>query len=429
MRARAWRRSESRGKRNIASLPPYRDNAVGSCQCHSAFLSIRFIPTPSKLKGSEMENKIKTFTEEETAELQKKSKERTVRTQNVEYDIGTLVNKINSNLIKLDPEYQRNHRWDDIKSSRLIESLILNIPIPIIYISYDIDVDEEVSSEQVRYSVIDGQQRLRAISDYFNNKYILEGLDTLSEVNGLKFRELPGFLQRRLEARTVRCLQVDSTIDEQVKYDIFERLNIGAVKLEAQEIRNATIRGKVNKKLKELSLNRDFNALLQIEDSSKREENIRVRKMEDRELVLRFLALYNNYSDESISKGMGNYLTEKMKYLNSISDSDLDIIAQAFVDVMKTTREYFGKTAFAKLKYKDGRRLFASKFNVAVYDALSQAILYNLLKGKKTYTKKEVERFEKLFQDSEFISAISSAINDRSKLRLRIERAIEAISQ
>ncbi len=101
-------------------------------------------------------------------ELQKKAKERTVRTQNIEYDLETIVKKLEKEDIKLNPDYQRKHRWDKKTSSRLIESLILNIPIPLIYLSIDYDVDTE--TYESRYSVIDGQQRLTAIYDFFKKK-------------------------------------------------------------------------------------------------------------------------------------------------------------------------------------------------------------------------------------------------------------------
>lgn len=96
--------------------------------------------------------------------LQNKARERTVKTQSIEYDLETLVKKIKNNVIKLDPDYQRRHRWPNTTSSKLIESLILNIPIPIVYLSYDIDVD--ANEEGARYSVIDGQQRLTAIANF-----------------------------------------------------------------------------------------------------------------------------------------------------------------------------------------------------------------------------------------------------------------------
>ena len=96
---------------------------------------------------------------ENLASLQEKAKERTVKTQNIEYDLETLVKKIKSGVIKLDPDYQRRHRWSFETSSKLVESLILNIPIPLVYLSQDIDVDEE-QKDIARYSVIDGQHVL-----------------------------------------------------------------------------------------------------------------------------------------------------------------------------------------------------------------------------------------------------------------------------
>ena len=101
--------------------------------------------------------------------LQIVAKERTVKTQNIEYDLETLVKKIKKGIIKLNPDYQRNHRWNDSESSRLMESLILNIPIPTVYLSQDVDVDEEVDDDVARYSVIDGQQRLTAIYGFMTN--------------------------------------------------------------------------------------------------------------------------------------------------------------------------------------------------------------------------------------------------------------------
>ena len=223
--------------------------------------------------------------------LQKTARERTVKTQTVEYDLETLVKKISKNIIKLNPEYQRNHRWNNETSSRLVESLILNIPIPYVYISQDIDVDEDVDEDDIsRYSVIDGQQRLTAIYSFIKNEYSLEGLDILSNLNGMFYKDLPPFLLRRLEERTIKCLRIDSTLDQQVKYDIFERLNSGSVKLEAQELRNAVCRGPFKDLLKELVKDKNF-----VESCNLTARTAKIQKMEDEELVLRFFAI--NYKE------------------------------------------------------------------------------------------------------------------------------------
>ena len=90
-------------------------------------------------------------------------------------------------------KYQRNHRWDNKTSSKLIESLISNIPIPTIYISQDIEVDEEVDKDISRYSVIDGQQRLTAIYNFMNNSFALEELEVLEPLNSSFYKDLPPF--------------------------------------------------------------------------------------------------------------------------------------------------------------------------------------------------------------------------------------------
>jgi len=353
--------------------------------------------------------------------LQEKAKERTVKTQSIEYDLETLVKKISRGIIKLDPDYQRRHRWDDKTSSRLIESLILNIPIPTIYISQDIDVDFE--TDEYRYSVIDGQQRLTSMDNFLNDRYALTGLETLDELNGCLHRDLPPFLIRRLEERTIKCLRIDSTIDAQVKIDIFERLNSGSVKLEPQELRNAVFSGKFNVLCKELSVNRDFRMLLQI-DSDAPEMNNRVRKMEDVEVVLRFFTLINeNYQNykKTKEKGFTDFLSETMKQLNNCSAEFLEKCKYEFETTMSVILRDFGTVAFAKYKFENDSLKLQSKYNVAVFDALAISC-HDLIFNEKiqNYSAKK-EDFRTLFKNVDFYESISGSYLDANKLRYRIE--------
>jgi hypothetical protein len=254
--------------------------------------------------------------------IQQTARERTVKTQHVEYDLDTLVKRIERNSIKLDPEYQRRHRWSPETSSRLIESLILNIPIPVIFLSQDVDVDEEVGESTSRYTVIDGQQRLTAIFEFMKNKLALSGLETLSELNGSFYKDLPPFLIRRLEERTIKCLRIDSTVDAQVKFDIFERLNTGSVKLESQELRNATARGPFNDAIKEWAKLPQFRTLIQV-DAKDPFSSPKVQKMEDVELVLRFFALKSGRY-KRLGKGFREFITLSLVEFNSLSDQDID---------------------------------------------------------------------------------------------------------
>ena len=354
--------------------------------------------------------------------LQEKAKERTVKTQSIEYDLETLVKKIERSVIKLDPDYQRRHRWDDKTSSRLIESLILNIPIPIVYISQDVDVD--LDTEEYRYSVIDGQQRLTSIFNFLKNKFSLIGLETLSELNGCFYKDLPPFLIRRLEERTIKCLRIDSTIDGQVKIDIFERLNSGSVKLEPQELRNAVFGGKFNNLCKELSTNPDFRTLLQINLDTP-DAHIRVKKMEDAELVLRFFTLINeNYLNykKSKDKGFTDFLSETMESKNKISDETLKTMKDEFIITMYIIRRDFGNQAFAKYKNNEDEIKLQSKYNVAVFDALATSchdLIFN--EEIKNFDGKH-QKFLNLFKEKDFYESISGSYLDTAKLRYRIER-------
>lgn len=348
--------------------------------------------------------------------LQKVARERTVKTQTVEYDLETLVKKIAKGVIKLNPEYQRKHRWSNEASSRLVESLILNIPIPYVYISQDVDVDDDIEDEGVsRYSVIDGQQRLTAIYEFITGKFNLSGLEVLSSLNGMFYKDLPAFLVRRLEERTIKCLRIDSTLDEQVKYDIFERLNSGAVKLEAQELRNAVCRGPFKKLLKILAKNADF-----AESCNLTPDSAKVKKMEDEELVLRFFAI--NYADgyKTYTGKFKKFLTDKMSFFNTLPESELKNMEKMFIDVFERINSI--ETPFAKYKIEHGVMNKVSTFNVAVFDAVAH-IFYST-KNTANITQ---DRISQLFTNERFFQSCEGSINDTTKVKSRIEIATKAL--
>lgn len=355
--------------------------------------------------------------------IQQKAKERTVKTQNIEYDLETLVKKIERKVIKLNPDYQRNHRWSPATSSKLIESLILNIPIPLIYISQDIDVDEDYPNNDARYSVIDGQQRLNAIFNFFKNLYPLSELPILKELNGSYYKDLPPFLIRRLEERTIKCLRIDSTIDSEVKYDIFERLNSGSVKLESQELRNATCRGPFRDLIKALSKEKIFTDLAVLGKNS-----ARVKKMEDQELVLRYFSLSYNNNYLNYKSGFKNFLTESMNFFNTLDKGKLKNFKDNFQKTFFLVHKYFGDEPFAKYIFLDNKYCKKSKFNAAVFDSIiipfSKIEEKNEKKISLTY-----EKFKEVFKNPDYFAAIEGSVNDSSKLIKRIEIASGVINE
>lgn len=347
--------------------------------------------------------------------IQNKAKERTVKTQNIEYDLETLVKKITKGIIKLNPEYQRKHRWSPEYSSKLIESLILNIPVPLIYISQDIDVDDEVDEGIARYSVIDGQQRLTAISEFLTNQLVLQGLEVLEELNGLKYNQLPPFLIRRLEERTIRCLRIDSTLDSQVKYDIFERLNSGSVKLEPQELRNATCRGPFKKLIKRLAKDNYFVAATKLSTA-------KIKKMEDEELVLRFFALSYKDSYKEYKGSFKNFLTKKMTEFNSLNENELKALENNFINSFKIISDSKVEYPFAKFRSESQGLKRVSKFNVSVFDSLVVP-----LSKMESNVKLDIDKFRELFHDNDYSNAVERSTNNLLNVRTRIEKAIEAL--
>lgn len=357
--------------------------------------------------------------------LQQKARERTVKTQNVEYDLETLVKRIDKKSIKLDPDYQRRHRWAAETSSRLIESLILNIPIPVIFLSQDVDVDEETSESTARYTVIDGQQRLTAIHDYLCNKFPLEGLETLSELNGSFYSDLPPFLVRRLEERTVKCMRIDSTVDAQVKFDIFERLNTGSVRLESQELRNATARGPFNDAIKEMAKLPEFRSLIQVSDENS-QANSKVQKMEDVELVLRFFAL-KEQRYKTLKKGFREFLTASLVEFNKWSDQKINAAAMEFEIYMRFIYENAEDSSpFAKYRLDGVKRM--SSFNAAVFDAVAVGLAETYTAEQLTDNPQEAAEslggYRELFQNADFFNAVSGSVNDGAKVVSRIDAMV-----
>jgi hypothetical protein len=206
---------------------------------------------------------------------------------------------------KLDPQYQRRHRWSNERKSRLIESFLMNVPVPPVFL-YERDL--------ARFEVMDGRQRLTALSEFYNDQFALTGLQYWSDLDGRKYSELPSKVRDGIDRRyisSVILLKETAATEEQaavLKKIVFERLNSGGVKLAGQETRNAVYDGPLNQLCLQLSENENFRRMWGIpldpkpgedeEDEEAMEEDdkptktgIRMfEKMEDVELVLRFFA-------------------------------------------------------------------------------------------------------------------------------------------
>lgn len=236
--------------------------------------------------------------------------QRKVLIQPYDYAVRTLMEMVIEGDLVLDPDYQRKYRWSDQKASRFIESIALNIPVPVFYFAEEPDGT---------FSVIDGQQRLTSLFRYLKprelasvfgdevTELVLSDLKVRSDLNGKKYAELDRAERALLSKRPLRCIVVLNESDDTLKFEVFERLNSGSASLTDQEVRNCLYRGPLNELLKELAENEKFRELISLPDAAQ-------KNMKDVELVLRFFAYRelndtSKYSD-SYTEHLNNFMEE-----------------------------------------------------------------------------------------------------------------------
>lgn len=158
---------------------------------------------------------------------------RKITTQAYDKSVADMIRMMEDKDIRLNPEYQRNYVWDNKKASMLIESIILNVPIPVIYVSQE---------EDDSWVVIDGLQRLNSLKRFFAGKFKLSGLGILSDLNKCDINSLNQKALRMLKNGLLRVIMITHDSNEEIKYDVFMRLNTGSVHLTEQELRNCLYR-------------------------------------------------------------------------------------------------------------------------------------------------------------------------------------------
>jgi 5-methylcytosine-specific restriction endonuclease McrA len=232
-----------------------------------------------------------------------------------------------SGRIIIDPEWQRNYVWDVPRASKLIESFLLDIPVPVIYLA---------KNAAGQYEVIDGLQRLTSVFNYFDNKFKLQRLDLLDTYRGKTFATLPKDVQNKLEDSILRSFELSDSSGD-IHFIVFERLNTGGVKLNDMEIRNCLYRGTLNSLIKDLARDENF-----IKAVSQRKFE---RRMQDRALVLRFLAFYER-THLKCTLGLKRFLNEFLSTYQNCDEDKAREYRKVFEKCMKASLTVFGDTAF-----------------------------------------------------------------------------------
>lgn len=332
-------------------------------------------------------------------EINKKYRDGEIRivTEQARYPLNTISSMVHSKEYKLNPEYQRRHRWDNEKRSKLIESLIMNVPLPPIFL-YEF--------EYSNYEVMDGLQRLTAIASFYDDEFALEGLTKWPELNGKKYSKLPKLVQQGVDRRYISSIILlhetakSKEEAEILKQMVFDRINSGGEKLTPQEKRNANFDGRLNRLCIKLSSNEylcDMWDIPQASDGfdtvhSERAGNKLFKTMADVELVLRFFAYRQR---KAIQKGsLESYLDLYLEKGNYFPDTVLSGLEVLFTGTIKLAHEILGESAFYLYRQRKTGWGWYERPTTAVYDPLMMSLSNHLSNSVELINRKEEIRTE-----------------------------------
>jgi hypothetical protein len=329
------------------------------------------------------------------------------------------------------PTFQRGYVWDRTKASRLVESVLLRVPIPAVYTA------EETDGSEI---VIDGQQRLLSLFSFYdgifpkkNSKgeqetFKLTGLRVLKDLNGTSFKEWQKPQQREFLNYPIPLTTITKDSDPEVRFEIFERLNSGAQTLNDQELRNCVYRGNYNDLIRDLASSSDFQDLLSFPKLQER--------MLDAELVLRFFA-FQNTQYLKYKGSMKQFLNSEMTKNRKITDAQKKELEKAFNKSVELTKLVFGKRAFRRLVLgKESSKTSTweeRKLNRGLFDIIMLGFSLPLYEKRDVVPLADAIREEMLWLETtndKFIDALSGSGTDRKdKIQLKFDTWLSSLKQ
>ena len=341
--------------------------------------------------------------------------DRKLFTQPYDLNVRSLLGEIREGTLHLRPlserpRFQRKYVWSNRLASLLVESILLNIPIPPCYFS---------QNNHFELDVIDGQQRIFSIYRFLDNQFSLSGLEVLSDLNGKRFHQMDRRSQRQLETHTLRAVIITNDSHPEIQFDVFERLNSNTMPLNAQELRNCIYRGNLNHLLGDLAT---FEPWLDI--LGKRQPD---RRLRDEELILRFFAFYIG--------GIDTYRTPQKHWLNDIaaqgqrySNETIAALAIAWKSAIENCLIVFAPHNCFRRSIEGKRR---SVINRALMDLVMTTMADRSTKDIERHSEEFRNCFVGLLQDEEFQDLISRAIDHKSRTLRRFaiwhDRIVEQI--
>lgn len=349
---------------------------------------------------------------DEVLSLKSKEDERRIIWQAKDFSIREFHTMEEDGDLILQPDYQRKYVMDATKASRLVESILMDVPIPVIYLAEEQDGV---------YSVIDGQQRLTSFLSFLKghfpdkNKFTLRGLKVLNNLNKKTFSDLDKKLQRKVRQTTIHTIIIKKESEEDIKFEIFERLNTGSIKLNQDELRNSVYRGSYIKLLAELEEDNLFHSLV-------RNDNYK-RRMIYRGMFLRFFAFaertYLNYKPS-----MKQFLNKELRDNLNISDEKAREYKEKFKEALELVRIVFGNEAFRKYSIDENSGVHG-KWSKSVNVAIFEVQMCGFVRFNKNQIVPNADKIREaminLLLTPRFNEVVSIRTNDRTHVQVRFK--------
>ena len=319
--------------------------------------------------------------------------------------------RLRNNEIDMDTFFQReSDLWDSTKQSRLIESILIKLPLPAFYFD---------GSDDSLWLVVDGLQRLSVFKNFVVEKnFKLQGLEYLTDFNGKDFDSLPRELQRRIEEHEVTVYIINPGTPEDVKYNLFRRINTGGLVLTPQEIRNALNQGIPVDFIDELAELSEFKRF-----------GIKTKRLNDRDFVTRFVSFYI-FSSSEYSPDLDTFLNRSMQKIGRMTTFDREKIKYDFAKSLDAVWHIFAEEAFRK-KYNVGDR--QNPVNKSLFEVWTVTLAkldddkLEVLTKRKSHLK---ERFSNLLMtDKTFERSISAGIGEKDRVFKRFKEIKKIVEQ
>ena len=341
-----------------------------------------------------------------------------IRVETKQMTVQLVLERIKYKELELAPDFQRQAGiWKDTAKSRLIESILIRIPLPAFYMD---------ATDEDKWLIIDGLQRLTTLKQFVIDKKLrLKNLEYLTEIEGKNYGELPRKYQRRIRETQLTVYLIEKGTPPEVKFNIFRRINTGGLPLSPQELRHALNQGQATTFLAKLADLKQFKKVTNLTNTRKQ------LRMEDRDFVLRFLAFsitpYKNYK----AKSLDVFLNKTMEKLNQMPIEKLDVLENKFLQSMESSWEIFGEYAFRKRSKENIEH--KKPLNKALFEAWS-VNLSNLNTSQLELLKNRKEDLNEDFitlmeEDEEFMNSISQGTDSIKKVNYRFSKIEDLIQE